>query len=743
MPSVAPTEIPEPVPTPTEPPTFPELPTTAAYFVTAVTLASPDSSTQSLVLRSADTGQTWDVSFPFGADVFFLDTLKGWASGDGVLLETSDGGQSWSSKLEAVPGARPALGPLDFQDRLTGLVLGSIRDDRSTTSILRTEDGGDRWTPVFETEACGVRMDVCITRGGHALALLCDHMLVRSEDGGRSWRDESSSVERAADESFRRIDCAGESDLWVLVGSERETSAWTSSDGPEWRVQALPADPFVTQGLSFVSAETGWAAGREIGGQQGAAVYRTDDGGASWVRQFAQSSDAYRARQDVFFADRLHGIVATDRSGSVGFGPPPSIPVYWTTDDGGETWNRLELTEVLGARALLGRSLAIGLPPEVADPELPPRDPADEVMFLSARQSGVFRSLDGGVAWRPALAAPLGLEIFGVELLDGAVGYAVGDAATVLKTSDAGRSWSSQSGGIPITGARRARLRSVTFADAQHGVIGGEFDVNFANVSVSPVLLYTNDGGRHWQRSTVDDPAFGARFGASPRNVCMTPDGLAFAAHQYSAVFASAGLAECDDPDSCYQRILLVSEDFGASWTSREREARTPDDYVIHDVACVGGRELWTFGGRQEVGNLPAEPLVYRSLDAGATWEIIPIPLPSEMTIGASVASASFLGPDEGWVAAGPYQDSLVVLETLDGGVSWAPKLFLEEPLYSSVELVRLDAARAVVVASESLGVLQQQPLVLRTEDAGASWMGVALPGRGISRSVLDFAVAP
>src|SRR5215813_10568870 len=86
----------------------------------------------------------------------------------------------------------------------------------------------------------------------------------------------------------------------------------------------------------------------------------------------------------------------------------------------------------------------------------------------SAANSGTTNNLNGGY------------------LLDSGVGFAVGDAGTILKTTDAGMTWSS------LTSGTTNALYDVYFFDATQGVAVGELGL----------ILRTIDGGAGWQGVT-------------------------------------------------------------------------------------------------------------------------------------------------------------------------------------------------------------------------------------------------
>lgn len=133
------------------------------------------------ILYSDDAGQRWvQASVPVSSDlnaVFFPTATRGWAVGnDGVVLHSSDAGATWSKQLDgrqigdllirhysalaaaqpgsehwpllvaqgrrlAAEGADKPLLDVWFADDKLGYVVGVFN------LILRTEDGGQSWTP--------------------------------------------------------------------------------------------------------------------------------------------------------------------------------------------------------------------------------------------------------------------------------------------------------------------------------------------------------------------------------------------------------------------------------------------------------------------------------------------------------------------------------------------------------------------------------------------------------------------
>jgi len=139
------------------------------------------------IVVSGDAGGTWKQSrVPVSSDlaaVYFVDAKQGWAVGhDGVVLHTDDAGDTWrlqldgrkanellvaamTKKVQAEPASEEAKkllaeaerykeqGPdkpfLDvwFADAQNGFVVGAYN------LIFRTTDGGNTWTPWFDRSA--------------------------------------------------------------------------------------------------------------------------------------------------------------------------------------------------------------------------------------------------------------------------------------------------------------------------------------------------------------------------------------------------------------------------------------------------------------------------------------------------------------------------------------------------------------------------------------------------------------
>jgi len=225
----------------------------------------------------------------------------------------------------------------------------------------------------------------------------------------------------------------------------------------------------------------------------------------------------------------------------------------------------------------------------------------------SAANSGTTNNLNGGY------------------LLESGVGFAVGDAGTILKTTDAGMTWS------PLTSGTTNALYDVYFSDATQGVAVGE----------RGLILRTTDGGAGWQgvTSSVTD---------SLRSISFSGE---------------SGIAAGDSQD------ILYSTDAGASWQ-------------ISQSGFFGGG----FPGAQmltvNVGFVAGQNSIFQSLlgattDGGASWAFQPFYFDQNE---GGATDVYFFDQGTGVVSGTVFDGRGAIARTTDAGVSWST-LFFDQPI--------------------------------------------------------------
>jgi len=144
------------------------------------------------------------------------------------------------------------------------------------------------------------------------------------------------------------------------------------------------------------------------------------------------------------------------------------------------------------------------------------------------------------------------------------------------------------------------------------------------------------------------------------------------------------------------------------------------DDSTLRGMTFVG-QTCWVVGDRG---------VVWRSADAGQTWQFVALP---EETRSFSFHSVCFLTDRVGWIAGGTVQPvggvlQGIVLSTKDGGSTWTVIPGQGLPYLRHVQFFDLTAGVAVGEKSNSC-----PEGVLRTDDGGLTWQPVSFADSGAS----------
>src|ERR1700687_2720927 len=93
----------------------------------------------------------------------------------------------------------------------------------------------------------------------------------------------------------------------------------------------------------------------------------------------------------------------------------------------------------------------------------------------------ILRTTDGGATWNRQTSGTI-YALLGVSFVDANIGTAVGERGTILRTRNDGDSWT------PQTSGTTQHLQSVSFVDAHIGTTVGSYGT----------ILRTTDGGATW-----------------------------------------------------------------------------------------------------------------------------------------------------------------------------------------------------------------------------------------------------
>lgn len=196
---------------------------------------------------------------------------------------------------------------------------------------------------------------------------------------------------------------------------------------------------------------------------------------------------------------------------------------------------------------------------------------------------------DNGKTWT-ITAAPVVATLTAVHFVNNEVGVAVGHDAVILRSIDAGRSWSK----VFSAPDQEAPLLDIWFADAQHGFAVGAYGSFYE----------THDGGNSWQQRKVlqSDMHINAITGGA--------DGILYLAGEAGTIYRSA--------------------DRGASWQA----LKSPYRGSFFGVLRLPNDAVLVFGLRGRI---------YRSSDAGRNWQQISAPAQASLMGGRTLNDGSIV----------------------------------------------------------------------------------------------------
>jgi photosystem II stability/assembly factor-like uncharacterized protein len=515
-------------------------------------------------------------------------------------------------------------------------------------TIRRTNDGGRTWRrqtsgtqrPLYGLAAADVRS---------AWAVGEDGLILRTTDSGRTWRRQDSRTDR----SFFAATAVSGSTGWA-VGA-RGVVRLTTDGGRTWRTgYSKSAQPFFS--VDFVSSLRGWVVG------DNGKIMRTTDGGRTWKGQVSPSGNALYG---VSFRDRLRGVAVGDGG------------VILRTLDGGGTWRRMTSSVTTRLSAVELRPTGIG--------------------FASGDAGIVLRTADGGRTWRRT-QLPTRTTLGALDCYTATRVWTAGAAGVAYRTVDSGRTWKR------VTYGLWRSLQDVTQRGTELWTVTDDR------------LLRSADAGRSWSPAAIVD---GATFNALDFS---EPDGWAVGDRGLVVHSGDGGATWTALPPQTDERLravaapapgvawiagaegtLLATSDAGATW----RRPLSPAD----DLYCLEFLDIdrgWV-GGGGPYGESAA--VVWRTTDGGASWRSASLP------VWGRIRALDFVDPDNGWAVAedwgvdGDYPQG-AVLGTRDGGATWE----LQATTPTVLHAIRMDAAGYGWALGAGGAALQ-------TRDGGLTWL--------------------
>ena len=359
-----------------------------------------------------------------------------------------------------VPGARNLTG-------VTWATADHAFISGESGTLLETQDGGATWSVIdlgiwpsdpFYNVYCRDANNCFVI--GNSSTSGPDHF--RTTNAGQTWQ-------RIADfplgGSWRQIDFVSQS--IGFMGANGAT-ARTVDGGASWQIMSAYPDCPVIYGMDFINETTGLVGGNRVSTTDGGpGIFKTTDSGATWVRKYPSSAnDVLWLDQSTAVATVGVTIVRSTDAGETWFVVTEAISTgmsrmiklqngtiagisfngdLWRSSDGGLNW----ISTPTGGN---GRDIAF----------------FDNLLGIIVGQGGtILKTTDGGDTWTSLNSGVGGINLPDIEMFDDNAGLAVGDNGFVFRTLNGGSTWRATQQGF-------SSLKAVDVVDADFAVIAGE-----------------------------------------------------------------------------------------------------------------------------------------------------------------------------------------------------------------------------------------------------------------------------
>ena len=254
-------------------------------------------------------------SFAWFRDVFFVNQNKGWiVGGDGVMLSTGDGGQTW---VQSPKFTTDTFIQIYFTSETTGWLLCErniyARGVNASSYLRKTTDGGRTWERVEFQDGGRERVTkLLFNKNGGGTAFGEGGIFYKLQEDGLSWKKSQTAIH------FLLLDGAfSEGPIGAIVGTGG-TILFTEDSGLTWEKASLLGDADTRFNAVYFTGEKGAVAVGTRG-----RIFRSNGGCRLWRQVYSPKTANLN---DVYFTDAANGWAVGDNG------------IIIRTRDGGKTW---------------------------------------------------------------------------------------------------------------------------------------------------------------------------------------------------------------------------------------------------------------------------------------------------------------------------------------------------------------------------------------------------------------------
>jgi photosystem II stability/assembly factor-like uncharacterized protein len=244
---------------------------------------------------------------------------------------------------------------------------------------------------------------------------------------------------------------------------------------------------------------------------------------------------------------------------------------------------------------------------------------------------------------------------------------------------------------------------NVFFLDDSFGCVTGNLGT----------FMITKDGGRTWAGSTIEaGTLYGAQFVDCDTGWIVGKDGAIFNTNDGGSTWTkivSSGYPFDED----FYKVDFMDRTLGyvLGYLGVYRTVDGGSDWTNNWLPVAPSRGAWDMSFVDDstgflLGSKYSDPdpiILYRTVDAGASWAPVP---GSKGSLLRTVLTIAFASERTGWAGGG------VIMKTTDGGATWQTQLSAA-------------TVRKFCFFSEQYGFAVGGKSILRTADGGATWQNV------------------
>lgn len=237
-----------------------------------------------LILKTIDGGQTWTTNFPTSGTIDGIETIrfttlnKGYAAGwNGYYIYTEDGGTTWTEKTVGTDIYYYV--DIEFWDEDNGVLAAKTLS--GPNKAWYTSNGGKDWT-----EGSGINIqiiDIAYSDATTVYGVGSEEDIIKSTDGGATW-SKIYDGDDPDNDPFLGVHFY-DADFGVVGGMDGKVLV-TKDGGSSWSDQQIASAYPSFYAIYCFNTDSIYVGGTD------ALIYKSLDGGSSWVQDFGNVSSS-------------------------------------------------------------------------------------------------------------------------------------------------------------------------------------------------------------------------------------------------------------------------------------------------------------------------------------------------------------------------------------------------------------------------------------------------------------------